>query len=221
MTPTQTTDAELKDRVQLELKWTAALEKSHIEVAVSDGTVTLSGHVADYSQIGIAEYAASEVAGARSVAQDIAVHSELQPFNDFDIAASLARKFADTAEIPEAAIHVTVTLGSVFLRGVVPWAPQRIAAENAAVSVKGVQRVNNLIEVSSKVAAQEIARRIEAVLERDAHDELHHISVLPDARGNVVLEGTARSVADINEIGLAARGVPGVETVENLMHVAY
>lgn len=219
MNTTQTSDAELEDRVRLELKWAPGLDQTHIGIAVADGSVTLSGGVADFSQIELAERAAWKVAGVVAVAQDIGIASDSLPVSDTDIAHDLALALAETTEIPAGAVHSTVTRGCVFLGGTVSWDFQRAAAEHAAASVQGVRRVRNSIEVSPSVAAEHISRHIEAVLEREIAEELHRISISADGAGHVVLAGTARSVAECNAIGRAAHGADGVETVRNLVHV--
>lgn len=220
MNTTRTSDAELKDRVRLEMKWTPGLDQTRIGIAVADGSVTLTGGVADFSQIALAERAAWKVAGVVAVAQDIGIASDSLPVSDTDIAHDLATVLAETAEIPTGAVHSTVTRGCVFLGGVVSWDFQRTAAEHAASSVQGVRRVRNSIEVSPSIAVEHIARHIEAVLERDIADEMDRISISADGAGHVVLAGTARSVAECNAIGRAAHSAGGVETVKNLVHVA-
>jgi osmotically-inducible protein OsmY len=219
MTTTRTSDAELEDRIQLELKWAPGLDKTLIEIAVADGSVTLTGSVVDFSQIGIAERATWKVPGVVAVAQDIEIMNDSIPVSDTDIAHNLAVALGKVQEIPAGAVHSTVTRGCVFLGGVVAWDFQSAAAERAAASVPGVRRVRNSIEVSPSAAAEHIGRHIEAELEHDMADEMHRISISADGAGHVVLAGTARSVAECNALGRAARRAAGVETVRNLVRV--
>lgn len=213
-------DAELKSRVELELRWAPGLDTTHIGLAVTDGSVTLSGEVSDFSQIEIAERAAWKVQGVAAVAREIEVRNDAQPVNDTDIARSVAKELDYATDVPADSVHTTVTHGCVFLTGIVLWESERAAAERVAATVQGVRKVNNAIEVSPSAAAKHISEHIVAVLEHDARAETKHISVSADSRGNVVLEGTARSIAECNEIGRAARDARGVETVSNRLHVA-
>lgn len=212
-------DTELEDRVRLELKWTPGLDMTRLRILATEGRVTLTGTVVDFSQIEIAERAIWKVAGVVALAQNIGVQSDTLPISDSDIAHDLVAALAHTSEIPTGAVHTTVTHGCVFMNGVVPWDFQRVAAERVSASVRGVQRVKNSIEVSPSVAAAHITEHIEAVLEEDLLVELQHISISADGSGNVVLAGTARSANEISEVERATRSAQGVHTVKNLLHV--
>lgn len=220
MNTTRTSDAELEDRVRLELRWAPGLDKTDIGIAVDGGSITLTGTVSDFSQIELAERAAWKVAGVVALAQDIVIAGDDLPVSDADIAHDLETALATAAQIPTGAVHSTVTRGCVFLAGVVSWDVQRTAAEQAAASVQGVRKVRNSIEVSPSAAAEHIGRHIEDVLEHDIADEMHRIFITADGAGHVVLGGTARSAAESNEIARAAHGAAGVETVRNLLRVA-
>ncbi len=219
MTTTHISDAEIKARVELELHWAPELDTTHIGLAVTDGSVTLSGEVADFSQIEIAERAAWKVSGVSAVAREMNVRNEAGPVNDTDIARDVATELDRNSDVPTDSVHTTVTHGCVFLTGIVLWDFQRAAAESSAANVHGVRKVSNMIEVSPRAAAEHVARHVEAVLEHAARVAAQHISISTDGGGNVILEGTARSIAESDEICRAAREARGVETVQNRLHV--
>lgn len=65
------TDSQLQQDVQAELKWEPSVEAAHLGVAVKDGIVTLTGHVASYAEKWQAEKAAQRVAGVNGLAVEI------------------------------------------------------------------------------------------------------------------------------------------------------
>jgi BON domain len=71
--PHMKTDFELQRDVLDELKWEPSVDAAHLGVAVKDGIVTLTGHVASYAQKYAAERAAKRVLGVRAVANELDV----------------------------------------------------------------------------------------------------------------------------------------------------
>ncbi|AJW41377.1 Osmotically inducible protein Y precursor [Rhodococcus sp. B7740] len=220
MSTTHSSDAEIKSRVELELRWEPDLDTTHIGLAVTDGSVILSGEVSDYSQIEMAERAAWKVPGVIAVAREIEVRNDIGPINDSDLARAVAAELAGTAEVPSHSVHTTVTHGCVFLTGTVLWDSQRAAAGHAAATVDGARKVVNSIEVSPSAAAEYVSSHIVAALERHARAEGERISVSVDGVGNVVLEGVVRSVEEGEEVEQAAQKARGVSTVSNRLRVA-
>ena len=67
-------DAEIRDDVIDELRWDPQIpEPDAIGVAVTDGAVALTGHVATYAQKLVAVRAAERVEGVKAVANEIKV----------------------------------------------------------------------------------------------------------------------------------------------------
>src|SRR5579872_3033100 len=69
----KTADLQLRHDVEAELDWDARLDSRQIGVAVKNGVVSLSGHVASYAERRAAEEAAQSVSGVRAVANDILI----------------------------------------------------------------------------------------------------------------------------------------------------
>src|SRR5882672_5079066 len=81
-------DAEIRDDVIGELRWDPQIpEPDAIGVAVTDGAVTLTGHVATYAQKLAAVRAAERVEGVKAVANEIKVELAGMGRDDADIAA--------------------------------------------------------------------------------------------------------------------------------------
>ena len=86
------TDADLKRDVTAELAWDPAVKSTAIGVAVKDGVVTLSGHLATFADKHAAARALRRVAGVKAIALEL------------DVKLSLDHKRSDTdiAEIGKA-----------------------------------------------------------------------------------------------------------------------
>ena len=83
-------DLNIRDDVLEELEFEPRVEAENIGVAVSDGVVTLSGHVPNYAQKLAAESAAKRVKGVRAVAVDIEVRLPFDGKHDDDEIAKRA-----------------------------------------------------------------------------------------------------------------------------------
>lgn len=67
------TDATLRQNVLDELEFEPSIDAAHIGVTAEGGVVTLTGHVATYSEKDAAERAARRVKGVHAIAQEIEV----------------------------------------------------------------------------------------------------------------------------------------------------
>ena len=100
-----------------------------IGVAVTDGAVTLTGHVTTYAQKLAAARAAERVEGVKAVANEIKVELAGMGRDDADIAAAIARILDWDVQIPEGAVHARVENGWVILAGEVGYDFQRREVE--------------------------------------------------------------------------------------------
>jgi osmotically-inducible protein OsmY len=213
------TDAQLKKDVEAELDWEPAVDARHVGVAVLDGVVTLSGHLATYGEKLAAERAVQRVAGVRGVALELDVklapHHQL---SDAEIAAAVQMAFKWHAQVPDDRIHFTVEKGWVTLTGLADWDFQRHNAEAAVRPLAGVRGIVNKIKLRAREAPDYVAHRIHEALARYAEDEGTHIEVLV-ADGTATLRGTVNSWAEHAVVQQAAWSAPGIQRVLNELKV--
>jgi osmotically-inducible protein OsmY len=90
------TDKQLQQDVMDELSWEPSVNAQHIGVEVSDGVVTLAGHVGSYTEKFNAERATQRVAGVKALAveMDVKLSGTMTKRTDADIAQSVARDSA-------------------------------------------------------------------------------------------------------------------------------
>ena len=189
-------DLELRSRVLAELEYEPSLDAANIGVAVKEGVVTLSGHVASYSEKVAAERAVRRVKGVRAIAEEIEIRlSREKKTSDDEIARRVANILRWDSQVPHDALEVTVQDGWVTLSGTVDWQFQRAAAENDIYKLSGVAGLNSHIRVQPRVAVSDLQSRIEDALKRNAEIEAEGIGInVKD--GAVVLTGFVHDLAE-------------------------
>lgn len=139
-------DHDIQREVLDELEWDPRIRSSDIGVIARDGVVTLTGWVDAFGQRWAAEEAAHRVRGVRAVASDIEVRLPIgSERTDAEIAAAAVRALEANAVLKADDIEVTVSDGSITLKGIVDWAYQKQDAEQAIRDLRGVRGVTNLI----------------------------------------------------------------------------
>jgi osmotically-inducible protein OsmY len=118
---------------------------SEIGVAVEDGVVTLTGHVASLREAVAAERAVKRVGGVRSIANGLHVKGQRER-TDTDIAREALHRLRNNVAIP-LTVQAVVRDGHVTLDGTVSWMHQRAAAEHAVRYLGGVTGVTNDIVI--------------------------------------------------------------------------
>lgn len=214
-------DLELRGIVERALEFEPSIDAADIGIAVENGVVTLTGHVASLPQKFTAERVVLGVKGVRAIAQKIEVRvgPDGQP-TDEEIATRALNSLAWDVVVPNDKIQVKVQKGWVTLTGKVNWNFQRTAAEHSVRKLTGVLGVNNQILIQPTVKAGDVKRRIEDALVRSAEVEASGVSVTVND-SKVVLEGKARSWAERRAIEHAAWAAPGVARVEDKLVVYY
>jgi len=212
------TDQELQNSVLAELKWDAQVQPNEIGVIVKDGVVTLTGWVDSYLKKWAAEEAALRVTGVKAVANDIEVRLANER-TDGDIAAAAARALEWDASIPPDKVQATVAKGWVTLKGQVEWQYQGEEAENVVRRLAGVRGVTNLIVVKPRVKPEELKKKIEDALVRNAQIDADRIKV-EIVGTKAILKGAVRAWAEKKEAERVAWSAPGITEVENQVSIA-
>jgi len=213
-------DKALRKLVEDEIDFEPSVDSRTIAVAVKDGIVTLTGHVATFAQKVAVEWAAKRVKGVRGLAQEVKVQTTADAVEADD---EIARRVADLIDwdttLPKNAVKVQVTEGHVLLVGEVDWAYQRLAAGRGVRNLRGVRDVVNQITVKPAVEPGDIRRRIEDALQRQAQVDATHVRVAVDG-ARVHLDGKVRAWFERDAIVRAAWSAPGVNAVDNHITVA-
>jgi osmotically-inducible protein OsmY len=214
-------DKQLRQNIIDELEFEPSVDSQDIGVAVSDGVVTLSGHVSSYAEKIAAQHAVQRIKGVRAIAQEIEVRypGEKKTADD-EIAKRALTILKWDAVIPGDAVKVTVQKGWVLLTGEVDWQFQKKAAEDAIRKLSGVTGVSNSITINPRVSASDIKRKIEDALARNARVEARAIQVDVSDGNKVRLEGAVDSWDDRDIVEHTAWSVPGVQSVDDRLAIA-
>lgn len=210
-------DADVKQDVISELMWDPSLDSAKINVAASNGVVTLTGSVPHFIEKMSAEHAAQRVGGVKAVADELEVKG-LFDKTDEEIARAAVNAFKWNYSVPKD-VKVSVDKGFLTLSGEVEWDYQRTAAKNSVSDLLGVTGVINNIMIKSRAQPYDIKVRIEEALKRSAEAEGRKISVAV-VGDKVTLTGNVHSFAEIEDARHAAWMAPGVMIVQNDLKIS-
>ena len=140
-------DIELRRGVLDVLEGDPSIDARKIGVAVEDGIVALTGHVATYADKGNAETIAKSVAGVQGVANDIEVTTPKPEVNTAEVQEKIAAALHRSAELDAHNIEIEARDGRVLLSGTVRSWAERDDAVNAAWSARGVTTVVDQIRI--------------------------------------------------------------------------
>jgi osmotically-inducible protein OsmY len=216
-------DEQIQRDVLDELKWDARVQPNEIGVAVKDGIVALTGWVDSFAKKWVAERAAHRVHGVMAVVNDIEVRLPgAAERSDEDIALAATRALEWDTLVPTENVELTVSKGTVTLRGEVEWEFERQEAERAVRRLSGVRGVINAITVRPRVTAspQELQQKIENALVRNAETDAQRITIDVDG-AKVTLRGTVRSWMEKREAERIAWSSPGVTSVDNRIQIEF
>jgi len=213
-------DTQLQEDVLAELRWEPSVNAAHIGVEVTQGVVTLQGHVTSFSEKWDAERAAQRVAGVQGLAVEIAVElAGTDRRSDSDIVYAAQNVLQWTTSLPKDTIQVLVENGWITLTGTVDWEFQRQAATRAVRHLMGVTGVSDQIAIGSGVSLWAVKADIEAALKRRARNDAQQIQV--EVHGaDITLSGVVQSWSERALARHSAWGTPGVRSVVDRMTVA-
>lgn len=206
-------DDTLRQFIIDELEYEPSIGAAHIGVAVENGVVTLTGHVASYAEKIATERTVQRIKGVKAIAQEIEVRYPEQAKRSDDEIAQRALNILDwSVHVPAESLKVKVEKGWVTLDGMVPWQYQRQAAESAVRKLSGVVGVTNLIEIMPHAEPSDVRQKIVESLKRNAELEADSICVTVE-NGKVVLEGKVKAWYERELAERAAWAAPGVKSV--------
>ncbi|MBB5575975.1 BON domain-containing protein [Rhizobium paranaense] len=213
-------DLKIRRDVLDELEFDPSVDAANIGVSVTNGIVTLSGHVKSYTEKLAAELITQRVKGVRAIAEEIEVrYPGHKAHSDDEIAGRALDVIAWDTSLPDGAIDVQVQRGWVTLSGEVRWNFQRMAAENAVKKLGGVIGVANRLTIQPRPSVSDIKSQIEQAFLRNAELDANAISVCV-ADNKVVLEGNVHTLNERRVAEQAAWSIPSVTVVENHLHVS-
>ena len=168
-------DRQVQRDVIAELNWEPSINATRIGVEVSDGVVTLAGHVGSYAEKWDAERAAQRVVGVRALAVEMEVTLPgSSRRDDVDMARSAQNVLQWLANLPTDAVKVKVENGWVTLSGDVDWEYQRQAAAGAVRYLMGVTGVSDQITIVPNISTSAVKSEIESALKRRAKVDVLH-----------------------------------------------
>lgn len=214
------TDAQIKQDVLAELKWDAEIDETKIGLSVTNGAVTLTGHVPTYSQKMAAVKAVKRVAGVLAVVNKIDVLLESKHrATDEGLAERIANVLKWNVSTFGKDLKAEVKNGVVTLTGEAEWQYQRTNIHKAIENVSGVVNVIDLINLKPSVSAADVQEKIKEALKRHADVEATRINVTV-ANGTAILSGTVESIDEMERVENAAWAAPGVYRVVDNLRIA-
>lgn len=212
-------DADLKNDVLTELSWDPLVPEAKIGVAVSEGVVTLTGHLDTYSEKIATKRAVERVSGVKAIALEMEVVPQgVHKRSDTEIAMAIEHALGWNSSVPKDRVKVAVEKGWVTLSGELDWNFQRRAVERMLRPLKGVVGITDNITLKALPVPVNLATRIQDALVRQASREARRIDISMD--GSVVtLRGRVHSWAEKNAAEGATWSAPGVSRVNNELTV--
>ena len=110
------TDKVLRQTIVDELDFEPSVDSANIGVAVDNGVVTLTGHVASYAEKVAAERAVARVNGVRAIAENIEVrYPGHKQTADDEIAEHALSILGWNVQVPKDSVKVKVEKGRITL----------------------------------------------------------------------------------------------------------
>jgi osmotically-inducible protein OsmY len=214
-------DENIKRLVVDELYWDSRVDASKVTVEVTDGIVTLAGHVPTVADRYSAEADARLIRNVVTVENDIQVDQpEIVP--DRELQDTVTRTLDWTPDVDTAGLEVSAKEGTVTLRGTVPSYWEKLRAHLLAARVPGVVHVIDEIAVTPAETYEDhlIANALERVLDRSLYDDVNAVQVTVK-RGVVTLQGQVPDASVRRTIQESAERILGVTEIHNELKVSH
>ena len=213
------TDTHIQQDIIAELKWDPSIDATHIQVAVVNGNVTLTGSVSNQSEKLNVERAVQRVSGVNAVMVNME-YSMLGPSKktDLEITIRAINLLQWMTYWDKDSIEVLVENGWVTLNGEVDWKYQQDAAVDIIRHLNGVAGIIDDITIKQIASTNDIKSEIEQALRRHLNANAAHILV--DVRaGEVTMSGSANSWQDAKLALQSAADTFGVWNVQNKISI--
>jgi len=138
------TDTEIAQAAVSALKWNTMVPADKVNLAVSNGWITLTGTVDWQYQRHAVERAVRDLMGVKGVTNNITLKPHVQAG---DVQSKIEAAFKRSAEIDARRVNVIASNGKVILAGNVRSWAERQEAERAAWAAPGVSQVEDRITV--------------------------------------------------------------------------
>ena len=212
-------DQDLRRAVEEELEHEPGVDAASIGVAAHSGAVTLTGHVPSLNHKRLAEARTQRIRGVRAVVLELDVRvPEAETQSDEAIAERASETLAWHASPRLRNVKVTVSEGTIILRGQVDWQYERQAAEKLVAQLAGVKGVRNELRLDPKLAAEDVGKVIARALHRNAEVERSRIHIAVEG-SKVILSGAAHTWHEQHMAEQAAWSTTGVTEVENNIEI--
>ncbi len=213
------TDSDLKSDVLAELAWDPIVPEAKVGVSVSDGVVTLTGHLDTYAEKIAAQRAAQRVSGVKAIAVELDVKvTGPHKRTDTEIAAAAEHAIEWNTMVPADRVQITVQHGWVTLNGELDWDYQRRSVERMVRPLMGVTGVTDNIQLKQQPSPADLTATIQGALTRQALREAKRIDISIQ-NGAVTLRGPVHSWAERSAVEGAVWSAPGVTSVLNRLSV--
>lgn len=213
------TDSDLKKDVLSELSWDPLVPEARVGVSVSDGVVTLTGHLDTYAEKIAARRAVERVSGVKAIAVELdVIPMGVHQRSDTEVAAAAEHALSWNTSVPQDRVTMMVEKGWVTLSGDLDWNFQRRAVERMIRPLKGVVGITDNIRLKVLPIPVNLSTRIQDALTRQAVREARRIEITVDG-GVVTLHGHVHSWAERSAAEGATWSAPGVSRVNNQLTV--
>lgn len=193
------------------------LAAAEVAVAVSSGTVTLSGVVELLADTWLAEETVGDLRGITAI--DNRLEVRLHEGGDPKVADDLRRRIASEPTLVSAGVSVEVVDGRATFSGKIPDARLRFVARKIAGQTAGVLGFTDQLE-SPAASDETIQREATELLAPGSLTGSPGPVAIEVSSGQVRLSGTVRSIAARRLAGERVRGINGVRGVTNAIGIA-